>query len=98
MAIGEAIETHLGKHCLVTAQTIAVDDPGCLCRLQALVGELLVKNELLRHQLRRNDHIFARLHQLIEKEQALANNGNDVISPLLQACALLACQRSIPPR
>jgi hypothetical protein len=98
MAIGEGIETHLGKQSLVTVQTIEVGDPGCLCRLQALIGELLIKNELLRHQLRRNDRTFARLHQLFENEQTLSTSETQVISPLLQAHALLACQRSIPPR
>lgn len=97
MAIGEGIETLLREQSLVTAQTIEVGDPDCLCRLQTLVGELLIKNELLRHQLRQNERTFARLHQLFEKEQTLSTSESQVISPLLQAYALLACQGSIPP-
>ncbi len=97
MAIGEGVETHLGKQNLVTAQPIEVGDFHCLCRLQTLVGELLIKNELLRQQLRENDRIFARLYELFEKEETLSTTGTDVVSPLLQAYALLAARDRYPP-
>jgi hypothetical protein len=97
MAIGEGNETPLKKQSLVSEQTIEFGDPDCLCRLQTLVGELLIKNELLRHQLRQNDYTIARLHQLFKREETFSTTETDVISPSLQAYALLARQKSIPP-
>jgi hypothetical protein len=90
MAISEDIEIHLLKQSPVTARN--VEDGECVHRLQALVAELLVKNELLRHQLRRDACMFERLRSLFERAAHFPSKDDGIISPLLQAYALLARQ------
>jgi hypothetical protein len=90
MATSEGIESYLLKSRLAATREIKDIDSECLCRLQILVAELLNKNEILRRQLKGNARTFATLQHLLEKGVSHASTDGDVISPVLQAYALLA--------
>jgi hypothetical protein len=56
-----------------------------VCRLQTLIGELLVKNELLRRQLHRNGLILEKVQQVLEADRPACSGDTDLIRSMLQA-------------
>jgi hypothetical protein len=59
MAIIEGIENNRSETWQpVISRNFEDDNCDCVCRLQALVAELLLKNQLLRRQLRRDACTF----------------------------------------
>ena len=82
MAGSEGIESYLLNSRLAATRESKDIDSESLCRLQTLVAELLIKNEILRRQLQGNAKTFARLEHLLEKGVSHASTDGEVISPV----------------
>lgn len=63
-------------------------DCDCVCRLQTLISELLVKNELLRRQLHRDGLILETVQKLLEEDRPAGSGDIDPIRSLLKAHTL----------
>jgi hypothetical protein len=63
-------------------------DFDCVRRLQTLISELLVKNELLRRQLHRDGLILEKVQKLLEGDLPAGSGKIDPIRSLLQAHTL----------